>query len=44
MHDRPLGRHGFNGSEISFGAWAFGGAWGAQAGRALRSWQRPDFV
>ena len=33
MHDRPLGRHGFNGSEISFGAWAIGGAWGAQADR-----------
>jgi len=31
MHYRPFGRHGINGSEIGFGAWAIGGAWGAQA-------------
>jgi aryl-alcohol dehydrogenase-like predicted oxidoreductase len=28
MHYRPLGRTGWNVSEISFGAWAIGGAWG----------------
>jgi aryl-alcohol dehydrogenase-like predicted oxidoreductase len=28
MNYRPLGRTGFNVSEISFGAWAIGGAWG----------------
>src|SRR3954449_5042430 len=28
MNDRPLGRTGWNVSEISFGAWAIGGAWG----------------
>jgi aryl-alcohol dehydrogenase-like predicted oxidoreductase len=28
MHYRPLGRTGWNVSEISFGAWAVGGAWG----------------
>lgn len=28
MHYRPLGRTGFNVSEISFGAWAIGGSWG----------------
>src|SRR6478735_928031 len=28
MKYRPLGRTGFNVSEISFGAWAIGGAWG----------------
>ena len=31
MHYRPFGRHGFNCSTIGFGAWAIGGAWGAQA-------------
>src|SRR5581483_11565961 len=31
MHYRPLGRTGWNVSEISFGAWALGGAWGAVA-------------
>jgi len=31
MKYRPLGRHGFNCSEIGFGAWAIGGSWGAQA-------------
>lgn len=31
MKLRPFGRHGFNCSEIGFGAWAIGGAWGAQA-------------
>jgi aryl-alcohol dehydrogenase-like predicted oxidoreductase len=29
MHFRSLGRTGWNVSEISFGAWAIGGAWGA---------------
>ena len=28
MHHRPLGRTGWNISEISFGAWAIGGSWG----------------
>jgi len=28
MNYRPLGRTGYNVSEISFGAWAIGGAWG----------------
>ena len=28
MHYRPLGRTGWNVSEISFGAWAIGGSWG----------------
>lgn len=28
MNYRPLGRTGWNVSEISFGAWAIGGAWG----------------
>jgi|SRR5581483_3776031 len=28
MKYRPLGRTGFNVSEVSFGAWAIGGAWG----------------
>src|SRR5437764_3809084 len=28
MHYRPLGRTGWNVSEVSFGAWAIGGAWG----------------
>ncbi|MFI5355826.1 MAG: aldo/keto reductase [Opitutales bacterium] len=31
MKTRPFGNHGFNCSEIGFGAWAIGGAWGAQA-------------
>jgi aryl-alcohol dehydrogenase-like predicted oxidoreductase len=31
MHYRPFGRHGFNCSEIGFGAWAIGSGWGAQA-------------
>jgi aryl-alcohol dehydrogenase-like predicted oxidoreductase len=31
MKLRPFGRHGFNCSEIGFGAWAIGGSWGAQA-------------
>ena len=31
MHYRAFGKHGFNCSEIGFGAWAIGGAWGAQA-------------
>ncbi len=30
MHHRPFGKHGFNVSEIGFGAWAIGGSWGAQ--------------
>ena len=29
MNYRPLGRTGMSVSEISFGAWAIGGAWGA---------------
>jgi aryl-alcohol dehydrogenase-like predicted oxidoreductase len=28
MHYRPLGRTGWNVSDISFGAWAIGGSWG----------------
>src|SRR5215218_1296711 len=28
MNYRPLGRTGWNVSEISFGAWAIGGSWG----------------
>ena len=31
MQFRSLGQHGFTCSEIGFGAWAIGGAWGAQA-------------
>jgi aryl-alcohol dehydrogenase-like predicted oxidoreductase len=31
MHHRSFGRHGITCSEIGFGAWAIGGAWGAQA-------------
>jgi aryl-alcohol dehydrogenase-like predicted oxidoreductase len=31
MNHRPFGKHGFNCSEIGFGAWAIGGSWGAQA-------------
>jgi aryl-alcohol dehydrogenase-like predicted oxidoreductase len=31
MKYRPFGQHGFNCSEIGFGAWAIGGWWGAQA-------------
>ncbi len=31
MKLRPFGKSGFNCSEIGFGAWAIGGAWGAQA-------------
>ena len=31
MKHRPFGRHDFACSEIGFGAWAIGGAWGAQA-------------
>ncbi len=31
MKFRPFGKSGFNCSEIGFGAWAIGGAWGAQA-------------
>jgi len=28
MQYRPLGRTGWNVSEVSFGAWAVGGSWG----------------
>src|SRR5215213_3241856 len=28
MNYRPLGRTGFDVSEVSFGAWAIGGSWG----------------
>jgi len=31
MKNRPFGKHGFDCSEIGFGAWAIGGGWGAQA-------------
>jgi aryl-alcohol dehydrogenase-like predicted oxidoreductase len=31
MQYRPFGKHGFNCSEIGFGAWAIGGGWGSQA-------------
>lgn len=31
MKFRPFGQHGFNCSEIGFGAWAIGGSWGAQS-------------
>ena len=31
MKHRPFGKHGFNCSEIGFGAWAIGGSWGAQS-------------
>ena len=31
MKNRPFGKHGFDCSEIGFGAWAIGGSWGAQA-------------
>ena len=31
MKLRPFGKHGFNCSEIGFGAWAIGGSWGAQS-------------
>lgn len=31
MHYRPFGKHGFNCSEIGFGAWAIGGSWGPQS-------------
>ena len=31
MKYRPFGKHGFDCSEIGFGAWAIGGGWGAQA-------------
>lgn len=30
MKHRPFGKHGFNTSEIGFGAWAIGGSWGEQ--------------
>jgi len=30
MRYRPFGQHGFNCSEIGFGAWAIGGMWGPQ--------------
>jgi aryl-alcohol dehydrogenase-like predicted oxidoreductase len=31
MNYRSFGKHGFNCSEIGFGAWAIGGSWGAQS-------------
>lgn len=31
MKYRPFGKHGFQCSEIGFGAWAIGGSWGTQA-------------
>jgi aryl-alcohol dehydrogenase-like predicted oxidoreductase len=33
MKFRPFGKHGFDVSEIGFGAWAIGGSWGPQSGR-----------
>ncbi|MDO8541703.1 MAG: aldo/keto reductase [Opitutaceae bacterium] len=33
MQYRPFGKHGYNCSEIGFGAWAIGGSWGAQSDR-----------
>jgi aryl-alcohol dehydrogenase-like predicted oxidoreductase len=36
MHYRPFGRTGWNASEIGFGAWAIGGAWGEVADDAAR--------
>lgn len=30
MNFRPFGKHGFETSEIGFGAWAIGGSWGEQ--------------
>ncbi len=31
MNYRPFGKHGYQCSEIGFGAWAIGGSWGTQA-------------
>ena len=31
MQFRPFGKHGFDSSEIGFGAWAIGGSWGTQS-------------
>lgn len=31
MKKRPFGKHGFEVSEIGFGAWAIGGSWGPQS-------------
>src|SRR6185436_4249448 len=31
MKNRAFGKHGFNCSEIGFGAWAIGGSWGTQS-------------
>jgi aryl-alcohol dehydrogenase-like predicted oxidoreductase len=31
MKYRPCGKHRFDCSAVGFGAWAIGGAWGAQA-------------
>jgi aryl-alcohol dehydrogenase-like predicted oxidoreductase len=31
MKYRPFGKHGYQCSEIGFGAWAIGGSWGSQA-------------
>jgi aryl-alcohol dehydrogenase-like predicted oxidoreductase len=31
MQFRPFGKHGFDCSEIGFGAWAIGGSWGTQS-------------
>lgn len=31
MKFRPFGKHGFQVSEIGFGAWAIGGSWGSQS-------------
>src|SRR5690625_7223816 len=41
MKYRPLGRTGWNVSEVSFGAWAVGGSWGTvEEGEARGALQR----
>jgi aryl-alcohol dehydrogenase-like predicted oxidoreductase len=41
MNQRPLGRTGWNVSEISFGAWAVGGSWGeVDDGQSLTAMNR----
>jgi aryl-alcohol dehydrogenase-like predicted oxidoreductase len=41
MKHRPLGKTGFNVSEIGFGAWAIGGSWGPQEdGESIRALHR----
>ena len=38
MQYRPLGRTGFNVSDVSFGAWAIGGTWGPV--KTMSRWRR----